>query len=146
MKSKVLKSYNIPTDQVLLSVIDAKPSALILLVTGLGMLIFMAGWSYAYGVAIMIVALCCGLFLPRDILMIFFEDYLILYNKADRSSCVLIYYDEVVSWNYSWSPTRDYLNIELIDGSIERIEAFSKTYFESKMKLYLKGKQKKNVG
>ena len=65
-----------------------------------------------------------------------------MFNKADKSSCVLIYYDEISSWYYTWSANRDYLYIELENGSTEKIEAFSKTVFEANMNRFVRGKKK----
>ncbi|MBR4421358.1 MAG: hypothetical protein IKS69_02380, partial [Erysipelotrichaceae bacterium] len=75
-------------------------------------------------------------------LMEFFQDYLVIYNKADKNSCVLIYYDEISSWYYTWSANRDYLYIELENGTVEKIEAFSKTLFETDMNRFVRTKKK----
>ena len=83
-------------------------------------------------------------FMPKVVLMQFFSDFLVMYNKADKNTCELIYYEDVVSWHYAWSANRDYLYIELKDGQTERIEAFSKTIFEYNMNRFLKAKHKKS--
>ena len=143
MKSKQLKSYNIPTGDAFIDSIDAKPNGLLvaMMISGFAMIIFK--WSNIFGLMTILFSLSLLLFLPGDVLIYFFKDYLIMYNRADRNQCVLVYYDEVASWRYSWSPSSDYLYIELIDGNEERIEAFSKSLFEYKMRIFLKDKQKK---
>jgi hypothetical protein len=83
--------------------------------------------------------------MPKVILMEFYSDYLVMYNKADKDNCVLIYYDEIASWHYVWGANRDYLCIELSDGSEEIIEAFSKSLFEGNMNRFLKDKHRKNA-
>lgn len=144
MKSKELKTYNLPKDDLLISSIDAKPSFLFLLLTIFGILLLFFESFRLYGVSILVITLITYLYLPKVTLMEFFQDYLVLYNRADNNTCVLVYYDEVVSWNYTWSANRDYLNIELQNSQKERIEAFSKTIFESNMNRFLKEKKKKN--
>lgn len=144
MKSKELKTYNLPKDDLLISSIDAKPSFLFLLLTIFGILLLFFESFRLYGVSILVITLITYLYLPKATLMEFFQDYLVLYNRADNNTCVLVYYDEVVSWNYTWSANRDYLNIELQNSQKERIEAFSKTIFESNMNRFLKEKKKKN--
>ena len=77
--------------------------------------------------------------------MEFYNDYLVVYNRADKTKCVLIYYEDVLSWYYSRGTSRDYLYIELEEGKQERVEAFSKPVFESNMNRFLKGKNRKNI-
>lgn len=125
--------------------IDAKPTWIFLFATVVGLFLLIFKDLYLYGVILTISALSCGMFFPRTLMMAFYPEYLILYNRADRSDCVLIYYNEVVSWHYTWSAAgKDYLYIELEDGSTEKIEAFSKGLFESRMKRVLREKQRKN--
>ena len=145
MKSKELKTYNLPKDDMVVAQIDAKPNSLFIFVILIGVLSFMFKLPVAYGVTMIIVSLCAIAYMPRVVLMEFYQDYLVLYNRADKSNCVLIYYDEVSSWYYSWSANRDYLYIELENGNVEKIEAFSKTIFESTMNRFMRDKRRKNV-
>ena len=142
MKSKELKAYNLPGEDLLISRIDAKPNAIFILFIIFGILSFFINISFFYGAALILLSINAMIFMPKVTLMEFFQDYFVIYNKADKNRCVMIYYDEVSSWYYSWSTNRDYLYIELEDGTIERIEAFSKTLFESNMNRFLKEKKK----
>lgn len=144
MKSKELKTYNLPKDDLLISSIDAKPNYVFILAFLLGAILLFIESSRVYGLTIITIVIVMYIYLPKVVLMEFFQEYLVLYNRADNNSCVLVYYDEIISWNYSWSANRDYLNIELENGESERIEAFSKTIFESNMNRFLKEKKKKN--
>lgn len=143
MKSKELMVYNLPTNQVMRFEIDAKPNRLFfafIIISVVSMLIFHVNY---YNVAAIIVSLCVISFMPKIVLMEFYNDYLVMYNKADKNKCEIIYYEDVVSWNYSWNAYKDYLIIDLVDGKSERIEAFSKTIFEHYMNIVLKDKHKK---
>lgn len=142
MKSKELKVHNLPGEDLLISRIDAKPNLIFTLFIILGIMSFFLNISFFYGAALILISINAMIFMPKVTLIEFFQDYFIIYNKADKNRCVMIYYDEVSSWYYSWSTNRDYLYIELEDGSIERIEAFSKTLFESNMNRFLKEKKK----
>ena len=142
MKSKELKTHNLPVDIFPISKIDAKPEWLFILFIILGFFSFTYEISRFYGVAMILTSLCVLLFMPKVRLMEFFQEYLVMFNKADKSSCVLIYYDEISSWYYTWSANRDYLYIELENGSTEKIEAFSKTLFEANMNRFVRGKKK----
>lgn len=142
MKSKELKTHNLPSDEVLISTIDAKPYFLFVILIILGIISYLFSISIFYGTLLIIVSIVVLLFTPKITLMEFYQNFLVMYNKADKNSCVLIYYDEVVSWYYTKSTNHDYLYIELQDGNTERIETFSKTVFESNMNRFLKDKKK----
>lgn len=143
MKSKELKTYNLPNETAPLSEINAKPTWAFIVLIILGIVFIVIRLSAIYGVAMIIVGSVCICFMPRVTLMEFYYDYLVMYNRADKSSCVIIYYDEVASWYYAWGATKDYLVIELADGNSEKMEAFSKRLFEAHMSRYLRDKHKK---
>ena len=142
MKSKELKTHNLPADVIPICKIDAKPDWLFVLFILLGIFSFTTQISRFYGITLVLTSLCVILFMPKVRLMEFFQDYLVIYNKADKNSCVLIYYDEISSWYYTWSANRDYLYIELENGTVEKIEAFSKTLFETDMNRFVRTKKK----
>lgn len=144
MKSKELKTYNLPEDNTVIAQIDAKPTSVFVLLILIALFTFLLDISNVYGVILLCVSIVCLIYLPRVLLMEFYQDYLVLYNKADKNSCVLIYYEDVVSWSYSRGANRDYLFIELSDGSQEKIEAFSRSVFESNMNRFMKDKKRKN--
>lgn len=144
MKSKELKVYNLPNESTILSEINAKPTWAFLVLILVGIVSFILGLNPIYGITLIVVGIIAVIAMPRVTLMEFFSDYLILYNRADKNTCVIIYYSEVKQWYYTWSAKKDLLTIELEDGTIEQIEAFSKTIFEAHMSRYLKDKRKKN--
>lgn len=145
MKSKELKVYNLPSDSFFISEINAKPTILFLLIFFAGIISLFFDFPKLYGVIISLAGLTCICFMPRAVMVEFYNDYLILYNKADKNTCTIIYYDEVNSWYYTWGTSRDFLVIELLDGTQEKIEAFSKTIFEVNMSRFLKDKHVKNL-
>lgn len=144
MRSKELKTYNLPSDDQLISQIDAKPSFVFYVLIAMGLVFFVYNHYNPYGLFVAIVALIALIYMPRVVLMEFYYNYMVLYNKANKSNCVLIYYDEVISWSYMRGANRDFLVVELMDGSEELIEGFSKTLFVSNMNRFLKDKYKKS--
>lgn len=144
MKSKELKTYNLPNEVAPLSEINAKPSLLFLLLIIIGIISAILKFKPIYCITMIVVGLVCLCFMPKITLMEFYSDYFVMYNRADKSKCVLIYNDEVKQWYYSWSAKKDYLVVELEDGTIEKIESFSKSIFETYMNKHLKDKHKKN--
>jgi len=143
MRSKELKTYNIPSDSPVLSQIDAKPTWLFVTLIILGIVAISLRMEVIYGITLIIVGIVGICFMPRITLIEFYSDHLVMYNRVEKTNCIIMYYNEIVSWYYTWSATKDYLYIELEDGTIEKIEAFSKTIFEAFMSRYLKDKRKK---
>ena len=69
----------------------------------------------AAGVGICITLLClfAELMLPDRLLAEFTDDYLVLFNTRERDSCSLIYWDEIVNWQYEYHSYADTLVILL---------------------------------
>ena len=131
-----------PQDESPVMVIDAKPYNLLVGFVIVGILLVLLKISNMYGIATIIVGMCSIFFLPRTILIEFYNSYLVLYNMASKNDCCLIYYEDVVSYEYKRGSLKDYLYIELIDGSVKKIEAFSKILYEAYLNRYFPGKQK----
>ena len=142
MKSKELKTYNLPEDRIMLSKIDAKPTELLFVffVAGIFLLVFR---QYIWGIAIISGSICAAAFLPSRTLAEFYFDFMVLYNHANKNTCEIIYYDDVVAWNYSYGMGYDTLNIRLVDDSSHNVDGFSRFLFENHMNRYLKDKKEK---
>ena len=69
------------------------------------------------------------------------DHYIVLYNKARKDECNIIYYDDIKSWEYKSKVSMDELVIVLQDDSIQKMNAFSKTEFEKKLNKYIKDKK-----
>ncbi len=145
MKSKVLKTYNLPTDAIMIGSINAKPTFLFAIIIVAGLFLLGTNIPMAYSLSLTMLSMVALIYLPKVVMMEFYSDYMVLYNRADKDTCYLIYYDEVSSWYYSWSPNRDYLFIELQNGAIEKIEAFSKPIFETQMNRFMRDKRKRTA-
>lgn len=144
MKSKELKIYNLPKDDIAISQIDAKPTLFFASLIFIGFISLALPISKIYGISLLIFGIIAMIYMPRVVMLEFYQDYMILYNRADKDVCTLVYYDEVSSWNYARGARRDYLYIELENGRIEKTEGFSRSLFESQMNRFLKDKSRKN--
>ena len=142
MKTKEIKVYNLPEDRLINETIDAKPYLLITLIIIFGL--FLMGEDLTSGLTVALFGVAILLFMPRRTLIEFYDDYLILYNKANHYFCTMVYYEDVASWHYSYGITVDELLIELNDGNVLSIEGFNKMLFEGNMNRYLKNKKHKN--
>lgn len=144
MKSKELKVYNLPNENTMISEIYAKPTWLFILLVFVGIGSLVAKMNPIYGITLILVGIIAIIAMPRVTQIEFYNDYLVLYNRADKNTCAIVYYNEVKTWYYTWTAKKDILTIELEDGSIEQIEGFSKTIFEANMSRFLKDKHRKN--
>ena len=143
MKSKELKTYNLPAGRVVNSMINAKPHGFLVFLLVLGFVLSFIETVSALGIGMAISALLCLLLLPERIMAEFSDDYFVLYNKAGRGECMLIYYEDVVSWRYDRGVAEDELVLTLEDGSTSRIEGFSRALFESSLDQYIPDKKEK---
>ena len=142
MKSKELKTYNLPEDRVVLAYIDAKPTLAIFIIFAFGG-ILLAYQQYLIGGAIMLMSMGAMFLLPSRKLIEFYSDYLVLYNHANKDVCEMIYYDDVISWHYTYGVAYDKLNFRLIDNSIHSVDGFSIITFENQLNRFLKDKKEK---
>ena len=143
MKSKEIRPYNLPRERVLLSEIDAKPNGVFIAVFLLGVMSIIVKLSTVFGLVLIIFALSSLFLMPKVVLLEFYNDYLVVFNKADKDNCFIAYYEDIDSWFYTWSPGKDYLHIIMQDNSEIKVEGFSKTIFEKRMNRFLRNKHKK---
>ena len=142
MNSKELKRYNLPEDRYLLAVVDAKPSFILFLIFIIGLVLVVIR-QYSVGIVVTLLATISYVALPSRVLMEFYQNYLVLYNHANKNDCEMIYYDEVVKWRYVYGINYDYVELILVDDSTHAIDAFSRSLFEGYLNKYLKDKKDK---
>lgn len=148
MKSKVIRIRNLPADDAALSATTVKPKILLVILAFSGILIlWMKSYLMLIGMLLILIAVFAMLFLPDRVLCSFHSKFMVLYNQHDRSECKILYYDEIVSWNYEWHPTYDHLVLKLCDGSTEIQEMYAKYPIEKWLNVLLPGKEvKKHAG
>lgn len=146
MKTQVIKIRNLPeeVDKTAYAV-RVKPWGvlMVVLVAGIVMLILK---SYMIGIALplIILTLFAILGMPDRILVQFMDDYLVMYNRSDRTECTIVYWEEVVSWHYESHHICDRLVLSLVDGTTESVDMYSKRSIAKQMEKFAKGKEKKN--
>ena len=143
MKSKVLKIRNLPSDMQVLNEIKVKPIGSLLFLVAVAGIFIISGSSIAIvGVVLLAVSAYALLVMPDRLLMQFTSDYLVLYNRKNRDECMLIWWDEIVAWQYQKHNNEDTLWLELIDGHVESIECFNRGRVVSYFKVYASGKER----
>lgn len=145
MKSKAIKSYNLPQDRIVDFRIDAKPYSAIVVLTGIGFCLSIINNLKVTGFALVSLGIFAVFFLPRRILLEFSSDYVVIYNKANHYDCFMIYYNEIINWLYIKKVYSDELCFELKDGSTIIIECFGPRRTERLLNMYAPGKKKKVI-
>ena len=79
----------------------------------------------------------------HGVVILIIQDYIVLYNRHDKSECFIIYYEDMVSWHYEWNPSIDQLVISLVDGSVEKQEVYAKYRIEKWLNSLAPSKQAK---
>ena len=79
MKSKEIKSYNLPSDDEVLYHLEVKPyvTLIVMLCLGIGLIMY----DTAISILLIGVSIYALLFLPSRVLLAFTKDYLIMQNK-----------------------------------------------------------------
>lgn len=146
MKSQTIRIRNLPPVQGKRHFIRVKPAGFLLGCAIAGILMTFDNTSAA-GVGICITLLClfAELMLPDRLLAEFTDDYLVLFNTRERDSCSLIYWDEIVNWQYEYHSYADTLVILLVDGSEQTADMYSKKSAARWFNQYIPGKETKNI-
>ena len=140
MKSKDIKTCNLPNEDPAYK-LEVKPVPLLVVIIVVG--IILLGKYPSYGLLLVSLGVFALICLPSITLLEFMHDYLILYNKAAKTDCVMLFYDEILSWRYIKGKASDFLVIELVDGRKESIECFNYMYIAKYLNFYAAGKQVK---
>ena len=112
----------------------------IMLFTG-GLIIVMKPYLLPAGMTVMLLALFAILVMPDRDLCEFTPQYIVLFNQRDRDDCMIIYWDDIVSWRYEKKTGVDHLVFTLTDGSTEIQEMFSKRAIRKSFEQYIPGKE-----
>lgn len=147
MKSQRIRIRNIPADTAVIRRVRVKPMAVIIvmLIMGIAML-FMKPYLLIASLTMIMLALFSLFVMPDRILCEFTDRYLILYNDHDRVHCWMIYYEDIVSWQYEWHPSIDTMVIHLVDGTSQSQDMYSLLSVYKYMHQYAPGKMKKYGG
>jgi len=141
MKSQVLKVRNLPASETPPRIVHVKPVLAMALLGLLGICFLFFQPMAGIGAILVIVSVFSILLMPDRVLIQFFPDYLVLYNHRDMDTCTMIYWDEIVNWQYEYHPSMDRLTIHLVNGSSESIELYGKRAIQRSMDQYAAGKE-----
>ena len=145
MKSKVIKQRNIPPLPYVTNSIRVKPVGFLVLMIMIGLILLFINENLAMlGVLFVSISVFSILVLPDSKVIEYTSEYAIIYNCRDKDECKLIYWDEILSWQYRWHTDKDEMIIELIDHSVEVVDTYKRSTMIPFFKKYAPGKEKSN--
>ena len=146
MKSQSIKVRNLPAADVPVYTVHVKPIATLAVMglAGIGLL-FTGTVAGGAGVVLILVSVFSLLMLPDRFLIQFTPDYMVLYNHRNPEECTIVYWDDIVTWQYEYHKGVDVLVLSLVDGSTQTIELYSKRPIERFMNQFAPGKEVKST-
>lgn len=127
MQSKVLKIRNIPKNATVIKRVTLKPVFLLSVSIAVSAAILFFTSITVLGVSLLGLTSFFFFILPNHVLIEFTEEFLVLYNRKLKDECTLIYWNEILNYEYqSNSKGADILSITLIDDTVYTIECFSR--------------------
>jgi len=134
---------NLPNEEFKSHTINVKPYNFLYVLMACGfMLLFGSKIHILMGIILMLFCCFALIFLPDRKLVEFRDDYLVLYNQRNRNECLMIDYDEIVSWTYRMHYPYDTVYIELVDGRVEMCDMFSKHVIKKLFNVYMPDKER----
>ena len=147
MKTQKIRVRNLSEARIRQGInVHVKPLPVLTSMLSIGAILIIASPNLIVaGLSLILVSIFMITILPDRVLITFLDDCMVLYNQQDRSMCMLIYYDEVVNWQYIYHAKYDEIIFTLVDGSKEVQEMYSLNSVVAALDEHLKGKQLKSL-
>lgn len=147
MKTQKIRVRNLSEARIRQGInVHVKPLPVLTSMLAIGAILIIASPNLIVaGLSLILVSIFMITILPDRVLITFLDDCMVLYNQQDRSMCMLIYYDEVVNWQYIYHAKYDEIIFTLVDGSKEVQEMYSLNSVVVALDEHLKGKQLKSL-
>ena len=146
MKSRKLKVRNLP-EMPKQNMINLKPTVILIIMLFIGIAATVLKlYLTAVGLVIIAISIFCIIVMPDRTLAAWNRDNLVLFNNHDRSECMMISWEDIVSWHYERHRGADLLVLSLTDGSSTSQEMYSSLRIRRVMEQYAPGKEKKVSG
>ena len=102
VKSKILKTRNLPKDGKKLDSIGTKPYMIICICIVLGFFLLFTRF-YLFGIVLVILFLYYLLFVKNVVLIEFYDQYAVFYLNNGNEECFLLFWNDILKWNISES-------------------------------------------
>ena len=147
MKTQKIRVRNLSESRLKSGIsVHVKPVPVLTGFIAAGAIMIIANASFILtGLGLIVVGIFGITIFPDRVLITFLDDCMVLYNQQDRSMCMLVYYDEVVHWQYVYRKQYDQLVITLVDGSREVQDMYSYSSVFQQLTEHMAGKQIRSI-
>lgn len=144
MKSKILKIRNIPANHVVFFRMNVKPTEILSAILLLSILFLFLDAPFPTIGLITCTVVCFALVATPDrTLLEMNEQFMVFYSPKDPSECAILYWDEILSWQYVKQRQCDHLKVELINGDLHDSEVYFDKRLIRMLNAHAPGKEKK---
>ena len=98
VKSKILKTRNLPKDGKKLDSIGTKPYLIIILGIVLGIILLFTRF-YLFGIVLVILFLYYLLFVKNVVLIEFYDQYVVFYLNNGNEECFILFWNDILKWH-----------------------------------------------
>ena len=141
MRSQAIKVKNLPEWKSAPRSIHLKPVFLLSACAAGGIVLLANGVLRGLALILIIIPVFAILMMPDRILMQFSPEYAVLYNYRAALMCTILYWEDLVEWQYEYHNAADIVSFSLVDGSVQQIEMFSRRPVARCMEQFAPGKE-----
>ncbi len=147
MKSQRILIRNLPSEENgKRKKITVKPVGWLYCILLIGFLFFFINRPFALiAITLILVSSFSLIVLPDRTLCEFADTWMAVNNQHNPSECLMIYYEDIVSWQYEWHSSADSLVLCLVDGTTESLDVYGKKRLAKLMNEHVPGKEIKSV-
>ena len=144
MKSKTLKIRNIPSGRLVFFRMNVKPTEVLVAILVVSILfLFMDAPFPTIGLISSTVVCFALVATPDRTLLDMNDEFMTFYSPKDSSECTILYWDEILKWQYVKQRQCDHLRVELINGDVFDSEVYYDARMIRLLNAYAQGKEKK---
>ncbi|MBP3400009.1 MAG: hypothetical protein J6K75_09650 [Erysipelotrichaceae bacterium] len=144
MKSKTLKIRNIPTGNPAFFRMNVKPIEYLTAILIVSIVFLFCDAPLPTVGLILCTVICFALVATPDrTLLEINELFIVFYSPKDSTECSILYWDEILTWQYQKQRQCDHLKIELINGDVYDSEVYHDMRLIRLLQTYAAGKEKK---
>lgn len=145
VRSKRLKTRNLPQNNKRIDRVNSKPYVFIVLSLCAGCVMIYKN-HYFIGSLISVLFLYNLVCIKNKIIMEFYPDYVVFYAEHEKDECFILFWEDVESWSYHIGKNDlDTVNVTLKDQSAICFKSLSKRKTMRHFKKYASSKQNNTV-
>lgn len=126
LRSKRLKTRNLPSSRIIETKIDTKPYIGLIVVLMIAIACIMTDF-WIFGLLLSLLCIAALIFVKNQCITELNEEFAVFYREGDPEECTVVYWDEIEDWNYVYAKVGlDYIKILMKNGEVLMFKSFSK--------------------